>query len=223
MEDNYLLRFVRRITGRNQVRVKSFFEREAIDQEEFSARVAALTGEANKDSAVEHFIKSRSEIFHKEVLESHAHAENFLLLINSAALAGIFTLFDQDGVSKFSLWHSLTVAMFFLSLLFLGLSKWARIVRAHFIAGEHFKNMVRYYSGDGSAFDLVVREYKANGVPSVRGIWAILSFAFFIAGWVFLYFLTVKSASENVVADDGRSELSLLMAKFFRDVFTLVF
>jgi hypothetical protein len=202
MGDNLILRTVRRLTGLNQKNVPSFYDREQFDEHVFNKNASYSSGQSPKNSAIEDFIKFRTEHFMTEIRSSYSDAENFLLLINSAALAGIFALFDQLQLKGFTSYHIVTILMFFLSLMFLGLSKWSRIIHANFLSGEFYKATIRYYSGKIDAFDLVTSEYRSRGARSIRGLWAILSFVCFGLGWGSLYLLIANVYNKPSQSDD---------------------
>lgn len=202
--DNLLYRLVRRLTGITQSSVPSFYDRERFDAQVFNAATSAPESARGGPRPIDEFLLLRTQTYLREVLDAFSAAENFLLLINSAALAGIFALFDNTGTAGFGPWHIATVAMFFTSLVCLGCSKWSRIVHANYLSGEFYKATIRFHSGTLDAFGLFTAEYRSRGVRTLRGLWLIFSFATFGLGWVALFFLVAG----NLPAEESGGLLS---------------
>ncbi len=195
--DRLVYRLIRRMTGINQSSVPSFYDREAFDAAAFNAATNAPDSARSGPRPIDEFLLLRTQTYIREVIDAFGAAENFLLLINSAALAGIFALFDNTGIAGFSALHIVTVAMFFASLVCLGCSKWSRIMHANYLSGEFYKSTIRFYSGKLDAFGLVTAEYRSRGVRTLRGLWLILSFATFGIGWLALFYLVARDLPAN--------------------------
>lgn len=177
--------FIHRKLGITSKKSEGFFDREFIDEYAFSKSYAPNPDEALSKVAFESYLSWHREKYNVRTEQAFLRADNFLLFVNSGALAGAITLATR-GDGDIDLLFGASILFFFASIAMLGMSKWCLIVHTSFVRGEFFKNYIRYRAQKISELDLIKADYRANGNPTYSGIFAALSFITFIAGWILL-------------------------------------
>jgi hypothetical protein len=178
-------KFMHRRFGKTSKEADGFFEREAIDEFGFNKGFRSEPSAPVASTQFEEYLAWHRNKYNTLAEQAFLRADNFLLLVNSGALAGAITLAAR-GDGDIDLLFGASILLFFVSIGMLGMSKWCLVVHTHFVRGEFYKNYIRYRAQKISELDLIKADYRANGNPTFSGVFAALSFATFIIGWILL-------------------------------------
>lgn len=177
--------FAHRKLGITSKKAEGFFEREAIEEFAFNKGFRTDPEAPISSAQFDEYLSWHRNKYNLLAEQAFLRADNFLLLVNSGALAGAITLAAR-GDGEIDLLFGASILFFFVSIAMLGLSKWCLIAHTNFVRGEFYKNYIRYKAQKISELDLIKSDYRANGNTTFSGIFAALSFITFIAGWVLL-------------------------------------
>lgn len=170
------------VTSRNSA---GFFDREQIDSFAFNRSYNTDPTAPVSNAQFEAHLAWQREKYDSQAQQAFYRADNFLLLVNSGALAGAITLAAR-GNGEIDLIFGASILFFFVSIGMLGLSKWCLIAHTNFVRGEFFKNYVRYRAKELTELEMLKADYHANGNRTYSGVFAALSFVAFIVGWILL-------------------------------------
>lgn len=176
---------VHRKLGITSSKAEGFFERETIEEHAFNKGFRSDSDAPISNTQFDSYLTWHRNMYNLRVEQAFLRADNFLLLVNSGALAGAITLAAR-GDGEIDLLFGASILLFFVSIAMLGISKWCLIVHTNYVKGEFYKNYIRYRAQKISELELVKADYRANGNPTFSGVFAALSFVAFIAGWVLL-------------------------------------